>query len=404
MQRHHIAYADWSAREYAAIAKCLLRGRVHRGPAPAALSARLAALYAPSGIHLLNYGHHAIEIALGMFSRRRPERVEVIVPAYICPSVVASVVACGLRVRSVDVQDDLNMAPADVQAALSPDTLAVIAPHMYGCPARMSEIEALCASAQVFLIDDAAQVVGVRQDGRLLGTFGDAGVISFAQSKTIVTGIRGSGGVLLVNRPEWQAEARQVCSELPPASGRLGPLADFLWNHVGQAHTGHSGYYMGRVLGMLGWSQAPSSSAMQISHLEASIAQVQLDRLEALLHEKVRVLHAYHQALQAYPRLQFPQYAPGRFLARVMLLLPEGVDLDRVRCEALKRGLETRSGYSAHISLGAQAPRAEAMARQLVGVPCRAGMSEADANAICAVLEAALQKVEDDEAASQLRR
>lgn len=391
MQRYHLAYADWSGREYAAMAKCLLRGRIHRGPAPAALSARLAALYAPSEVHLLNYGHHAIELALGMFSRRRPERVEVIVPAYICPSVVSAVVACGLRVRSVDVQDDLNMGPEDVRAALGPDTLAVIAPHMYGCPAPMGEIEALCASAQVFLIDDAAQVVGVRQDGRLLGTFGDAGVISFAQSKTIVTGIRGSGGVLLVNRAEWQAEARQLCSVLPPASGRLGPLADFLWNYVGHAHTGHSGYYLSRALAKLGWSQAPSSSATQISHLEASIAQVQLDRLEALLREKVRVAQAYHQALQGYPNLQFPQYVPGRFLARVMLLLPEGIDLDLVRREALKRGVETRAGYSAHVSEGAQAPRSKEMAMRLVGVACKAGLSDADAAVICAVLEASLQ-------------
>jgi len=391
MQRYHISYADWSGREYAAMAKCLLRGRIHRGPAPAALSVRLAEIYAPSEVHLLNYGHHAIEIALGMFRRRRPERVEVIVPAYICPSVVSAVVACGLRVRSVDVQDDLNMDLADVQAALGPDTLAVIAPHMYGCPAPMGEIEALCASAQVFLIDDAAQVVGVRQGGRLLGTFGDAGIISFAQSKTIVTGIRGSGGVLLVNRPEWQADARQLCSLLPPASGRLGPLADFLWNHVGQAHTGHSGYYLSRVLAKLDWSQAPANFATQISHLEASIAQVQLDRLEELLREKVRVAQAYHQALQGYPSLQFPQYGTGRFLARVMLLLPQGVDLDRVRGEALKRGVETRAGYSAHVSPDTQAPRAEAMARRLVGVPCKAGTSEADADAICAVLEASLQ-------------
>ena len=121
------------------------------------------------------------------------------------------------------------------------------------------------------------------------------------------------------------------------------------------------------------------------------MALVQLDRLEELLREKVRIAQAYHQALQGYPSLKFPQYAPGRFLARVMLLLPQGIDLDRVRCEALKRGVETRAGYCAHVSPDTQAPRAEAMARRLVGVPCKAGTSEADADAICAVLEASLQ-------------
>ncbi|QHE76708.1 DegT/DnrJ/EryC1/StrS family aminotransferase [Hydrogenophaga sp. PBL-H3] len=393
MKRQPLAFADWSGAEYAAMASCLLRGRVHQGPNTTLLAQRLAQLYAPSGVHLTNYGHHAIEIALGLFKRQRPERTEVIVPAYICPSVVSAVSACGLRVRSVDVQDDLNMGPADVQAALGPDTLAVIAPHMYGCPARIGEIEALCDAAQVFLIDDAAQVVGVRQDGRLLGTFGDMGVISFAQSKTIVTGIRGSGGVLLVNRPAWTAEASRVCTELPPASGRLGALADFLWNHVGHVHTGHSGYYLGRVMSALGAVPSTPSAATQISHLEAGIALAQLDRLDALLGEKVRIAQAYHQALQRHPRLRFPQFAPGRFLARVMLLLPEGADMATFRREVLARGVETRLGYAAQVGAGEHAPQAESFARRLVGVPCRAGMGQADVDAICAVLDTALQGV-----------
>ncbi|WP_332740808.1 DegT/DnrJ/EryC1/StrS family aminotransferase [Hydrogenophaga sp.] len=393
MKRQPIAFADWSGREYAAIARCLLSGRVHQGPYPVLLRERLAQMYAPSTVHLTNYGHHAIEIALGIFKRLRPERVEVIVPAYICPSVIQTVEACGLRVRSVDVQDDLNVSPADVQAALGADTLAVIAPHMYGCPARIHDIESLCNAADVFLIDDAAQVVGVRQDGRLLGTFGDAGLISFAQSKTIVTGIRGSGGVLLVNRPTWAEQANRACAALPPASGRLGPLADFLWNHVGHVYTGHSGYYLGRALAVLGRTPVADQRATQISHLEAGIALAQLGRLDSLLQDKVRIAQAYHQALRAYPRLRFPQFAPGRFLARVMLLLPEGSDFEGVRREARSRGLQTRTGYAAHVSPGSEAPKAQAMARRLLGVPCRPGMSQADVTSICEELNASVERV-----------
>lgn len=365
----------------------LLRGRVHQGPNPALLRLRLAQMYAPSDVHLVNYGHHAIEIALKAFKRQQPERVKVIVPAYICPSVIQAVTACGLQVRSVDVQADLNMAPADVQAALTADTLAVIAPHMYGCPARIAEIEALCDAANVFLIDDAAQVVGVQQGGRLLGTFGDVGVISFAQSKTIVTGIRGSGGVLLINRPALAAQLREACEILPASSGRLGPWADFLWNHVGHVYTGHSGYYLSRVLVALGHAPAAAAPAMQISNLEAGIALAQLGRLDELLAEKVRIAEAYHQALQAYPRLQFPQFAPGRFLARVMLLLPVGANLERVRREASRQGVETRTGYAAFVSPNASSPNAVAMAQRLLGVPCRTGMRRADAESICSVLD-----------------
>ena len=371
------------------MAGSLLRGRVHQGPNPALLKQRLGQMVAPSEVHLMNYGHHAIEIALKVFKRERPERDEVVVPAYICPSVIQAVTACGLQVRSVDVQSDLNMSPADMQAALSDRTLAVIAPHMYGCPARIVEMEALCEAANVFLIDDAAQVVGVQQGGRLLGTFGDVGVISFAQSKTIVTGIRGSGGVLLVNRAVWADPMRKACAALPPASGRLGPWADFLWNHVAHVYTGHSGYYLGRIAGALGWAHQGAAPATAISHLEAGIALAQLDRLDALLADKVRIAQAYHHALQQYPDLAFPQFAPGRFLARVMLLLPEGADMAAVRRAAMARGVESRLGYATWDG-AKHAPKAHVFAQRLMGVPCRADMTPADVEGVCAVIAASL--------------
>lgn len=389
--RYSTAYADWSVREYAAIARCMSQGQVHRGPQPAKLAERLSELYAPSAVHLLNYGHHAIRIALDMFKQERPERGEVIVPAYICPSVPQAVAACGLTVRSVPVQDDLNMDPAHVQAAMNANTLAVIAPHMYGSPARIGEIETACVAAQVFLIDDAAQVAGIRQDGRLLGTFGDTGVISFAQSKTIVTGIGGSGGVLLVNRPQWKQAASQRCAALPPAQGRLGSVGDFLWNYIGSAYTGHSGYYLSRLRARLGIKQVHTDSATQISNLDASVALAQLHRLDALVQEKFRVARGYHEALQAYPLLGFPQYSPHRFLARVMLLLPVGVDIGRVRAASRLQGVATRLGYAPQLANEAAPGQADLLVQRLVGVPCGPGMGQRDIERVCAILNATLQ-------------
>lgn len=391
MKRYSTAYADWSIHEYAAIARCLLQGQVHRGPQPARLAERLSELYAPSAVHVLNYGHHAIRIALDMFKQVRPDRREVIVPAYICPSVPQAVAACGLTVRNVQVQDDLNMDPAHVQAAMNARTLAVIAPHMYGSPARIGEIEAMCAAAQVFLIDDAAQVAGIRQDGRLLGTFGDAGIISFAQSKTIVTGIGGSGGVLLVNRPQWEQAALQRCAVLPPAQGRPASLGDFVWNYIGSAYTGHSGYYLSRLRSRLGDKKIHPDRASQISNLEASVALAQLHRLDVLVQEKVRVARGYHEALQAYPLLGFPQYSPDRLLARVMLLLPVGADIGRVRAASRLQGVETRLGYGPQLANEAAPGQADLLAQRLLGVPCGREMRQCDIKRVCSILHAALK-------------
>lgn len=390
VKRQYLAYADWSGKEYAAVAHSLVTGQISTGSHQAALSAALTQMYAPSTVYLTNYGHHAMALTLNIFKGLRSERDEVIVPAYICPSVIAVVQACGLKAISADVQDDLNMCPMALQAAITPRTLAVIAAHMFGCPARIDEIEAICNRSGIFLIDDAAQVVGVRSGARLLGTFGDVGVISFAQSKTIVTGIRGSGGVLLVNKPALDKVTKLAWQTLPLASGRLGALFDFLWNYQWSARTGHSGYYLGRLLSALGWQTARTDTATQISNLEAGIAQAQLHRLADIVEEKVSISSRYDKGLRSFPSISFPQYKAGCFLARVMLLVPAGLDVKYLRSVLKSRGVETRTGYAAYVSPGASAPKAEAMAQRLIGVPSRAGMSQAEVDIICSELGATI--------------
>ena len=394
MKRHYLSFADWSLSEYAVILRCLLTARISEGEYPAILSEKLAQLYAPSSVYICNYGHHAIQIALEIFQRRQPARNEVIVPAYICPSVVQAIHACGLRAISVEVGSDLNLQPGAMRAAFGAATLAVIAPHMYGCPAAIGEIEKACASAGIFLIDDAAQVAGVRHHDRLLGSFGDVGIISFAQSKTIVTGIQGSGGVLLINRPQFDSEARQVWEQLPPAQGRLAVVADFVWNHLWSAYTGHSGYYLGRILAKMGCKQTVNKNMTRISHLEAGIALAQLKRLPLILQEKIRIAEAYHQALREQSSILFPQFAEGRFLARVMLQLPEAVQAGRFRTFLKSIGLESRPGYEAYVSAQASVQKAEKLSRQLFGVPCRAGMSNHEIHTICQRIEHALQNAQ----------
>lgn len=391
MKRYHLSYADWTLSEYAEIARCLLLAKVRSGKNGAILSARLATLYVPSTVYLTNYGHHAIQIALKIFQRRRPQCNEVIVPAYICPSVIQAIVACGLNPVSVDIGDDLNLSPIAMHAAFNDDTLAVIAPHMYGCPAKIVEIESLCQDANIFLIDDAAQVVGVRCDGRLLGTFGDAGIISFAQSKTIVTGIRGSGGVLLINKPAYDADAMHFWQLLPDAGRRIAPLADFLWNYIWSAYTGNSAYYLERLLDNLGWRRKIKVVYAKMSNLEAGIALVQLSRLETILQEKIRISAAYHTALQGCPLIDLPQFDSGRFLARVMLCLPEKLDMSDFRKKLQDAGLETRAGYLAFSSSGSDVSNAEKLSPRLLGVPCRPGMSDSEIEDICRCLADALQ-------------
>lgn len=390
MSRFHLSYADWSAAEYAAAARCLLAGKVAQGPHPALLAAELAQRYAPSGVHLMNFGHAAIRIALDLFRQQRPGRDEVLVPAYICPSVVETVRAAGLVVVPVAIGADLNLTAAALAGAIGAQTLAVIAPHMFGCPADIGAIETLCRERGVFLVDDAAQVVGVTHQGRLLGTFGDIGIISFAQSKAVVTGVRGSGGVMLVNNRALDAAAARAVERLAPPQGRLAAFIYFVWNYLWKHRTGDSGYYFSRIGALLKWPRAVPREAARIGNLDAAIARVQLNRVARLETAKIGVAEMYHAELGTIAGVGFPQYARGRYLSRIMISLPPALDLPAFRAALARAGVDTRLGYIDPVGPPAAGADSATAARRLLGLPFSASLTAADINRICSVVRATL--------------
>lgn len=387
MQDYSISYADWSSQEYRIILGRLLALKFTRGADISRLEAEFSRLYAPSTAFGLNFGRHALAIALDIFRQREPARDEVIIPSYICPSVVDAVRKCGLIPVPADVGTDLNLTADSAAAVMGTRTLAVIAPHMYACPAPIASIEALCRKHGVFLIDDAAQVVGVQSDGRMLGTYGDVGIISFAQSKTVITGIKGSGAVLLANSSGILDQIGEAYRNLPPASKRLGPLLDFVWNYLWAARTGQTGYYLRRIGDLLGIRESIPNEASKISNVEAAIALVQLARLTEMHDARLRTIESYHAALKKFPNLEFPQYAPGRFLARVMLALPSGTDLTKLRQRLKEKGLETRLGYAPFTAANGQSQQSEYWAKRLIGVPSGREIGDVEAFRICELLD-----------------
>lgn len=92
--------------------------------------------------------------------------------------------------------DTWNMDPAALRRAFEkyPRPAAVIAVHLYGTPAKIDEIAAICKEHEVPLIEDAAESLSAVFKGQMTGTFGDFGIYSFNGNKIITT----SGGGMLV--------------------------------------------------------------------------------------------------------------------------------------------------------------------------------------------------------------
>ena len=108
-----------------------------------------------------------------------------------------------------------NMDPKALEKAFEkyPHPKAVIVVYLYGTPAKIDEIKAICDKHGVPLVEDAAESLGATYKGKQTGTFGKYGIYSFNGNKIITT----SGGGMLVSEDEeriakvrfWVTQSRE---------------------------------------------------------------------------------------------------------------------------------------------------------------------------------------------------
>ncbi len=108
-----------------------------------------------------------------------------------------------------------NMDPVALEKAFEmyPDVKVVVLVHLYGTPAKIDEIKAICQKHNAIIIEDAAESLGATYKGMQTGTFGSYNAISFNGNK-IITG--SSGGMFLTDDLEaankvrkWSTQSRE---------------------------------------------------------------------------------------------------------------------------------------------------------------------------------------------------
>ena len=122
----------------------------------------------------------------------------------------------GVQVFIDSERDTWNMDPDALEAALKKygtKVKAVMVAHLYGTPAKLDRIQALCEQYGVVLIEDAAESLGATYKGRQTGSFGKYAAISFNGNKIITTS---GGGMLLSDDGQaiqkarfWSTQARE---------------------------------------------------------------------------------------------------------------------------------------------------------------------------------------------------
>ncbi|HIC8755995.1 DegT/DnrJ/EryC1/StrS family aminotransferase [Elizabethkingia anophelis] len=134
----------------------------------------------------------------------------------ICQSMTFSASAnpiayCGAKPVFVDSEKETwNMCPKALQEAVEgriqegKKPKAIIVVHLYGMPAKMDEISQIAAQYDIPVIEDAAEALGSTYKGKMCGTFGRFGVLSFNGNKIITTS---GGGALVCHTKEDKDKA-----------------------------------------------------------------------------------------------------------------------------------------------------------------------------------------------------
>ncbi len=352
---------DRAMREVAASGHYIL------GPNVAAFEQELAAfLDAPRALGCAS-GTDALLLSLKVLEIGPGDEVLTSPFSFIATSGAISL--CGARPVFVDVDPlTLNLDPRAAEAAVTSRTRVILPVHLFGRPAALPDLLALCRRRGLAMVEDAAQAVGARHSGRACGTWGDAGCLSFYPSKNL--GAMGDGGIVLCRD---QALHEQV---------------DLLRRHGGRGRYEHERLGMNSRLDELQaailrvklrrlalWTEARRHAAVRYDALLADLPEVRIVGGE-LTAETSEIYSVYHQYTVRVPRRDAVAAAMREQGVATMVYYPIPLHL-----QAVNRNLGYREG---------SLPEAEAAAREVLSLPISPELTEQQQIAVVTALKTTL--------------
>lgn len=113
-----------------------------------------------------------------------------------------SIMHLGAKPVFIDIdRNSQNMDPKLIEAAITPNTKAIMTIHLAGWPCEMDQIQEICKRYNLFLIEDCAQAHGAKYNEKSVGSFGDVNAWSFCQDKIMTTA--GEGGMVTTNNKDY---------------------------------------------------------------------------------------------------------------------------------------------------------------------------------------------------------
>ncbi len=195
----------WGWEEARRLLGAAMRGKIVSGSYPEAFAAQVKNFLGVRYAIPVSHARFGIELALRALNVTAES--EVILPSYLCQSVLDAVVRAGGKPVFADVDGMLHLTAAEVQRRITTRTRCVIVPHLFGNVAPVDEIESLLRDTGIALIDDGAQSLGAVCRGRRIGTFGAFGIVSIGPGKSLAGP---AGGLLLTDSEDLYRRAAAI--------------------------------------------------------------------------------------------------------------------------------------------------------------------------------------------------
>ncbi len=312
----------------------------------------------------LDNGSSALELALRAWGIGEGDDVITAPNSFIATA--SAIAFTGARPVFVDIDPHTyTLDVAQIEAAITPRTKALIPVHLYGQPADMEPLLQIARRHGLYVLEDACQAHGARYKGRRVGSLGDAAAFSFYPAKNL--GCFGDGGALTTNDAALAERVAQL-------------------RHYGQRKK---------------YEHIFLAYNRRLDTLQAAVLKIKLLHLDAWNAERRRLASRYTELLSdVVPTPAVADYAEHVFHLYVVRV-PQR---ERVAARLKEAGIDTGQHYPIPIHLqeayrylgyGPGAfPEAERACQEVLSLPMFPGLTEEEIENVAAALKKALRELD----------
>ena len=222
-----------------------------------------------------------------------------------------SIMHLGAKPVFIDIdRNSQNMDPDLIEAAITPNTKAIMAIHLAGWPCEMEKIQEICNKHNLFLIEDCAQAHWAKYKNKSVGSFGDINAWSFCQDKIMTTA--GEGGMVTTdNKDYWSS----------------------VWSFKDHGKNYDTVYNKEHPPGFR-WLHEDHGTNARMTEIQSAIGRLQLKKLDMWIDKRTKLSNIFNNAFKDLDGLRItlpPSHIKHAYYKYYVFTEPEKLKSDKDR-------------------------------------------------------------------------